>query len=125
MMAYGYYFWRVASAAAHGGAATFAYVPLLYRAMAALGAIEIVSQIALALASSKEAQAKRDEREKLIALKATSPAFRVLLIGSATGAMLVAFGAPAFYSVNLLFLSVVLAQVLQYAGQVFYFRVGA
>jgi predicted glycosyltransferase len=63
--------------------------------------------------------------EKLVALRSTRWAFHVVMAGAAMGAGAVALGVPAFYTANGIFLAVVLAEVVRFAGQVIYFRIGA
>ena len=123
--AYGYYFWSIAGAAVAGQSGAFPVGRLLVTVMGLLVVIEIVLQVAVALWKPSEAQAPRDERDKVIALKSTRWAFYVVMAGAATGAVAVALGAPAFYTANGIFLAVVLAEVVRFAGQVIYFRFGA
>jgi hypothetical protein len=123
--AYGYYFWTIASAAAAGHSESFPSGRLFVNVIGLLVVIEVVLQVTVALWKPTEAQAPRDEREKLIDLKSTRWAFYVLMAGAATGAGAVALGVPAFYTANGIFLAVVLAEVVRFAGQVLYFRIGA
>jgi cadmium resistance protein CadD (predicted permease) len=123
--AYGYYFWTIASAVATGQSDTLPSGRLLVNVICLLIVIEVVLQVTVALWKPTEAQAPRDEREKLIALKSTRWAFYVVMAGAATGAGTVALGVPAFYTANGIFLAVVLAEVVRFAGQVMYFRIGA
>jgi uncharacterized membrane protein len=119
---YGYYFWTLSRVIAAGDATTFAYGGILVRSMFLLVVIEVALQIALALRAPREAQAAADERERLIALKATRIAFHVVMIGAATTCAAIAISAPAFYTTNGLFLAMVLAEVVRNASQVVYFR---
>lgn len=125
LAAYGYYFWIIAGSAAAGQAHTFPFGRLLVNVMCLLVVVEVVLQAGVALSKPGEAQAPQDEREKLIALKSTRAAFHVVMIGAATGAGAVALGVPAFYTANVIFLGIVLAEVVRFAGQVIQFRMGA
>ena len=119
---YGYYFVTLFSAIAAGRAGTFEYGQLLVRVMFLLVVVEVLLQVAISLRSPKEATAPADEREGVIALKATRVAFHVVMVGAATICAAIALGAPAFYTTNGLFLAIVLAEVARNTSQVVYFR---
>jgi len=119
---YGYYFVTLFGALVAGRAGTFAYSQLLVRVMFLLVVVEVLLQVAISLRSPKEATAPADERERLIALKATGVAFHVVMIGAATICAAIALGAPAFYTTNGLFLAIVLAEVARNTSQVVSFR---
>ena len=119
---YGYYFVTLFGAIVAGRGGTFAYSQLLVRVMFLLVVVEVLLQVAISLRSPKEATAPADERERLIALKATGVAFHVVMIGAATICAAIALGAPAFYTTNGLFLAIVLAEVARNTSQVVSFR---
>jgi len=119
---YGYYFVTLFGAIVAGRAGTFAYSQLLVRVMFLLVVVEVLLQVAISLRSPKEATAPADERERVIALKATRVAFHVVMIGAATICAAIALGAPAFYTTNGLFLAIVLAEVARNTSQVVSFR---
>jgi hypothetical protein len=119
---YGYYFVTLFRAIAAGRAGTVAYSQLLVRVMFLLVVVEVLLQVAISLRSPKEATAPADERERVIALKATRVAFHVVMVGAATICAAIALGAPAFYTINRLFLAIVLAEVARNTSQVVYFR---
>jgi hypothetical protein len=88
--------------------------------------IEIVAHVIVAIRSPRDAQAPRDERERLIALKATRIAASVYAILS-LGSVFVAIHLGAnelgvFYCV---FLSFILAEIVNYAARIVYYRRGA
>ena len=87
--------------------------------------IEIVAHVIVAIRAPRDAQAPRDERERLIALKATSIAayvYAILSLGSVFAAIhLGANELGVFYCV---FLSFVLAEIVNYAARVVYYRRG-
>ena len=127
LAAYGYYFWTIGGVAATGpGAASmFPFGRLLINVMCLLVIVEMVLQVSLSLWTPKEAQAPQDEREKLVALKSTRAAFYVVMASAATGAGAAALGTPPFYSANLIFLGIVLAEVVRFLSQVIQFRMDA
>jgi len=81
LLVFGAYFWNVARIAGGnvGGHAGFVISISLIGAFILL---EIVLHITVMLQSPKEAQAPKDERERLIELKATNVAFLVLMVGA-------------------------------------------
>jgi hypothetical protein len=87
--------------------------------------IEIVAHVIVAIRAPRDAQAPRDERERLIALKATSIAayvYAVLSLGSVfTVIHLGANEIGVFYCV---FLSFILAEIVNYAARIVYYRRG-
>lgn len=87
--------------------------------------LEIVLHIAIAIQSPRDARAPKDERERLIDMKATHIAFYVLL----SGALLSAFsgfhlGLDRYAVSQCVFLMAVIAELVKFASQVFYFRRG-
>jgi hypothetical protein len=87
--------------------------------------IEIVAHVIVALRAPREARAPRDERERLIALKARSIAanvYAVLSLGSAF--VVIHLGANAGGVLYCVFLSFIVAQIVNYAARVVYYRRG-
>jgi hypothetical protein len=87
--------------------------------------LEIVLHIAIAIQSPRDARAPKDERERLIDLRATHIAFYVLL----SGALLSAFsgfhlGFDRFAVSQCVFYTVVIAELVKFASQVIFFRRG-
>jgi heme/copper-type cytochrome/quinol oxidase subunit 2 len=119
---YGLYFRRIAQAAAAGEADTFHYGALLAATMIVLVVVQIVLLIAVAIAGPRDAKAPRDERERLIELKAARIAFVVLSCLVLTVCWLAAFNPPGFYTVNALFLALVLSEIVRNASQIAYYR---
>jgi len=119
---YGYYFWSVLRAGPHLGSFHFAG---LLATLIALIVVQIVLTIAVAVASPRDARAPRDEREKLIELRAT----RVAYAGLATSvAMACFFGArdpPIVFNTNSLLLLLVTAELLRSGCQIIQYRRGA
>jgi hypothetical protein len=121
---YGYYFWTVYTAAVAGAPDSFRFDRLV-RPMFLLAVIDISLQMVVALSQPGDARAAQDERERLITLKATHPAFHVVMFGAAIMTAAMALGLPTFFAVNGLFLAMVLGEVVKYAGQIAHVRMGA
>jgi hypothetical protein len=121
---YGYYFWVAAGAIRTGHTTGSPFMGLLVQSMVILVVLQIVLNVIAAVARPRDAKAAMDEREKLIALKATRIAFHVIMAGTMCGIGAIAFGAPVFYSVNGLFLALVLAETVRSGGLILYYRLG-
>ena len=81
--------------------------------------------VAAAILSPEEANAPRDEREKLIELKATRIAYSGLATGIVLACFLAAFDPPAIIATNALLFVLVMAEVLRSACQIIQYRRGA
>jgi len=119
---YGFYFRRIAQAAASGQASTFHYGALLVGTVIVLVVVQIALLIAIAIAGPRDARAPRDERERLIELKAVRIAFVVLSCSVLTVCWLAALNPSAFYTVNALFFALVLSEIVRNASQITYYR---
>lgn len=98
---------------------------VLVAGVTAFVVIEIVAHVIVAIRAPRDAQAPRDERERLIALKATSIAayvYAILSLGSAF--TLVHFGANAIGVSFGVFLSFIVAEIVNYAARIVYYRRG-
>jgi archaellum biogenesis protein FlaJ (TadC family) len=87
--------------------------------------IEIIAHVIVAIRAPRDAHAPRDERERLIALKATSIAaytYATLSLGSVF--VIIHLGANEIGTAYYLFLSFVIAEVVNYAARVVYYRRG-
>jgi len=115
---YGLYF------RSHAGPNSF-HLGAFVETVVALVIVQIVLTVAVAIFSPRDAKAPRDEREKLIELRAT----RVAYGGLATGVLLACvFGAlnpPIVFNPNALLFILVCAEVLRSAAQIVQYRRGA
>jgi small-conductance mechanosensitive channel len=87
--------------------------------------LEVVFHLAIAIQSPRDARAPKDERERLISLKATRIAYFVLMIG----ALLSLFSywhleMGAWSTSQHVFLSIVFAEFVKFAAQIVFFRRG-
>jgi hypothetical protein len=93
--------------------------------VAAFVVIEIIAHIIVAVRAPRDAQAPRDERERLIALKATSIAayvYAFLSLGSVF--LVIHLGANEIGVFYCVFLSFILAEIVNYAARIVYYRRG-
>lgn len=83
---------------------------------------EIVLHAAIAIQSPAEAQAPRDERERLIEMRSTSVAFHVLLVGALSAVGLLHLASSAWLMAQVVMLAIVVAEVVRFGLQVALYR---
>jgi magnesium-transporting ATPase (P-type) len=125
LVVYGYYFWRILTAASGGKIDSIHYVSLLIHLIVLLIFIQIVLTVLVTIIKPSDARAPRDELDKLISLKATRIGFAVIIVGALTAVAAIAHGAPAFYTANGLFLTIVVAEVARNIAQIVQYRMVA
>jgi hypothetical protein len=113
---YGYYFWTVIHSRPHAG-----YAGLL-GTIIALVIVQTVLTIAVAIFAPKEAQAPRDERERLIELKATRFAYAGLATAVACACFFAAFNPPILFNTNALLAILVTAELMRSGCQIVQYR---
>ena len=116
---YGVYFWRVIHAGPH--AAGFHFGSLLVTIIA-LVFVQVVLTIAVAIFTPREAQAPRDEREKLIELRAMRIAYSGLATGVAFACFFGAFDPPLVFNTNALLFILVTAEIMRTACMIIQHR---
>jgi hypothetical protein len=119
---YGFYFWSVIQAAPHLAGFHFGG---LVGTVVALVIVQIVLTIAVAIFSPHDAQAPRDEREKLIELRATRVAYAALASGVVLAVFFGGLNPPIVFNPNALLFILVCAEILRSAAQIFQYRRGA
>jgi Na+/H+ antiporter NhaD/arsenite permease-like protein len=126
---YGYYAWSLYEVIQAGQTETYEYFDRLIVLVVILVIATIILESIVAGSSPNEATAPADEREKLIALKATNVAYTITIIGALTAAGFIADNTfnrvPLFYIANGLFLAIVFAEIVRNATQIVCFRRGA
>ena len=116
---YGLYFWSVYTHP--GGGWRFG----LLETIVALVVMQVVLSIGVAIFSPKDAQAPRDERDKLIELRSTRVAYAGLATGVVLACFFGAFHPPIFFNTNSLLFILVTAEIMRCACQVIQYRRGA
>jgi hypothetical protein len=119
---YGFYFWSVVHAGpqAHGF-----HVGGLLETIIALVILQTVLTVAAAIFTPKEANAPRDERDKLIELRAMRVAYAGLATSVAMACFFGAFNPPIVFNTNALLFILVTAEILRSACQIIQYRRGA
>jgi hypothetical protein len=116
---YGLYFWSAVHAAPEASGLRFGG---LLGTVIALVVVQVVLTVAAAIATPKEAQAPRDEREKLIELKATRIAYSGLAASVAFACFFGAFNPPVVFGTNALLFMLVAAEILRSSCQIIQYR---
>lgn len=117
------YFWNVARVLA-GEVESREIFIISIGLLAAFVVLEIALHIAVALQSPAQARTARDERERLIEMKATRPAFHVLVIGALAGVGMIHVTSSTWLMSQVVLLAIVVAELVKFGGQIIYFRQG-
>jgi hypothetical protein len=97
---------------------------VLFAAIATFVVIAIVAHLVVAALAPRDARAQGDERERLIALKATRLAGLVYAVLSLGSIALIHYGANQIALGYAVLLSFVVAEAVNYAARIAYFRRG-
>jgi len=119
---YGFYFWSVIHAGPKAGGFHFGG---LLQTIIALVVLQVALTIAVAIFTPKEAKAPRDERDKLIELRAMRVAYSGLATAVALACFFGAFNPPIVFNANSLLFILVTAEILRSARQIVQYRRGA
>jgi hypothetical protein len=119
---YGVYFAGVFWARAQGREAG---VGGLLLTVVALVVVQVVLTAIVAARAPREAKAPRDERERLIDLRAARFAYSGLATGVALACCFAAFPRPIVFNTNELLLLLVMAEVMRSGSQIVQYRRGA
>jgi hypothetical protein len=119
---YGFYFWSVIHAGPKAGGFHFGG---LLQTIIALVVLQVALTIAVAIFTPKEAKAPRDERDKLIELRAMRVAYSGLATAVALACFFGAFNPPIVFNANSLLFILVTAEILRSACQIVQYRRGA
>ena len=97
---------------------------VLHRALIAFVVIEILAHIVVRVGAPRDAQAPVDERDRLVALKARSLAFYAFTVLALGSVLLIHLGANGIRVGYCVLVSFVVAQAVNYAARIFYYRRG-
>jgi hypothetical protein len=98
------------------------YFTLFWVLVGALVVIQVVTHIVLALRSPQDANTPVDERERLIHLRATPPAYFVLLVGAFLTIGTMHMGFSIWQFAHCILFMIWIAELLRYAMRLFYYR---
>ena len=119
---YGLYYWSVLRSSPH---ADHVQSDNLLETIIALIVVQTVLTIAVAIFAPKDAKAPRDERDRLIGLKATRFAYAALATSVAFACFFAAFNPPIVFNTNALLFILVVAEILRSGCQIVQYRRGA
>jgi hypothetical protein len=118
----GFYFWTII----HIGPQTGGFrLGGLLETVIALVVVRVVLTVAVAFVMPREAKAPRDEREKLIELRAMRVAYAGLATSVALACLFGAFDPPIVFNTNALLFILVTAEIMRSACQIIQYRRGA
>ena len=123
LLVFGAYFWNI-NRILRGQVEHRAAFKISVGLIVAFVLLEIVLHIAVAIQAPNEARAPKDERERLIEMRATRVAFQVLVVGALLGVGTMHVTARAWVMAHVVLLAVVVAELVKFGGQILYFRRG-
>jgi uncharacterized membrane protein len=121
LVIFGVYFWSVVQRGPHGGVQFGA----LLASVIALVIVQVALIVVVAIFAPGEAQAPRDERDRLIALRATRMAYAGLATGVVCASFLSGFSPAFVYNANGLLFILLTAEILRGASEIVQYRLGA
>jgi len=99
--------------------------PLLFPTLVgAVIALEIALHLALRVRAPGEARTPRDEREKMIALKAKSVSYPVLAVAAFSALGTVHLGATKWDLVQAVLFAIIVGELSKFGAEIVYFRRG-
>lgn len=119
---YGFYFWSVIHAGPQPGRFRFGG---LLTTIIALVILQVVLTVAVAIFKPNEAKAPRDERDRLIELRAMRVAYAGLATSVALAYFFGAFDPLIVFNTNSLLFILVTAEIMRSACQIIQYRRGA
>lgn len=117
----GAYFWNVGSIPV-GQVDSRTGFRLIVGFLIAFVVLDVVLHIGAALQAPKQARTPRDERERLIEMRATRMAFHVLVVGALAAISLMHVTSNALVVGQHVFLAVAAGQLVRFGAQIVYFR---
>lgn len=118
---YAVYFWSIV----RSRSATSFHLAGLLGTVIALVVVQVALTIAVAIFAPKEAKAPRDERDRLIDLRATRFAYAALATSVAFACFFAGFNPPILFNANALLFILVVAEILRSGCQIVQYRRGA
>ena len=95
---------------------------LFFALVGALVVLEIALHVAVAIRAPREASTDKDERDRLIDLKATHIAFPVLLVGALAANLPMHLGGGRWAMSQCIVLAIVIAELVRFGSQIVYYR---
>lgn len=124
LLAFGVYFLELAKPLIAPQAPHPSYFPLFVGLVAAIVVVEIVMHVVLAIRAPQDAKAPRDERERLIAQRATARAYYWLLPGAFAAIGTIHLGASTPVLAHCVLFAIWVAELTRYGSLLYYYRYG-
>jgi hypothetical protein len=124
LMGFGFYFVEVGSHWLNPMRPHENYFELFILLVIAIVILQTASHIVIAIRSPRDAKAPLDEREHLIALRATRPAFFVLLVGAFLSIGTMHLGASTWMLAHCVLFAIWVAELTRFGTQIYYYRRG-
>ncbi len=124
LLTFGVYFGEIAKQLFGAAASRGSYLPLFVLLVGAIVAMEIVMHVFIAIRSPQDARAPRDERERLIAQRATARAFYVLLTGAFIAIGTMHLGVSTWVLAHCVLFAIWIAELTRYGSLLYYTRHG-
>ena len=125
LLAFGIYFGQVAAHLLDPTRPHANYLQLFVLLVVAIVVLEIFTHAVIAFRSPREAQTPIDERERLIELRSTRPAFYVLLVGAFLSVGTIHMGANTWLLAHCVLFAIWIAELTRYGSQLYHYRRGA
>ena len=125
LLAFGIYFGEVAAHMLDPTRPHANYLLLFVLLVVAIVILEIITHAVIAFRSPREAQTPIDERERLIELRSTRPAFFVLLVGAFLSVGTIHLGTSTWLLAHCVLFAIWLAELTRYGSQLYHYRRGA
>ena len=119
---FGLYFWDLATHVLGSGYPHRNYGGLFVLLVVAVVVLEVVLRILVAIRSPSDAKAPRDERDRLINLKAARIAFYVLMVGAFASIGTIHAGATTGLMANSMLFAIWIAELSRLGSQVVLYR---
>ena len=118
---YGFYFWTVIRAG-HAGSQQLHFGGLLLETIVALVAVQVALTALAAVVAPRDAKIPRDERDRLIELRAARVAYSGLATGIAFACFFGAFTPPIIFNTNALLFVLVTSELLRCGSMIIQYR---
>jgi hypothetical protein len=125
LLAFGIYFGDVAAHMLDPARPHADYLRLFVLLVIAIVVLEIITHALIAFRSPGEARTPIDERERLIELRSTRPAFFVLLVGAFLSVGTIHLGAGSVTLAHCVLFAIWIAELTRYGSRLYHYRRGA
>jgi hypothetical protein len=122
LVAFGFYFAAYVNHLLHPGSPHPHFFGLFLLLVVAVVVLEVVLHILVAIRSPSDANAPRDERDRLINLKAARIAFYVLMTLAFLSVGAMHHGATALFMGNCIFFAIWVAELTRFGSQIVLYR---